>query len=304
LKQLQVSKFVMQENTVKLRSIIPDVEARKILGGFEFTEGPLWLPEGYLIFSDIPASTIYKWNPGEKEAIIFRKPSGHSNGLTIDKQSRILACEHDRRVSRTEADGTLTTLAERFNGKRLNSPNDIVVKSDGTIYFTDPPYGLINQKEEKELPFQGVFHISIHGKLKLLDDSFDRPNGLAFSPDEKTLYVDDSARKIIRAFDVKSNGTITDGRIFANLSNPEEAGVPDGMKVDVEGNVFCTGGGGVWVIDPKGRTLGIIQIPEVPSNVAWGDEDFKTLYITARTGLYSIKTTTGGVRIVHACVIE
>jgi len=293
----------MQEHTAKLRSIIPDVEVRKILGGFEFTEGPLWIPEGYLIFSDIPASTIYKWTPGEKKAIIFRKPSGHSNGLTIDKRSRILACEHDRRVSRTEVDGTLTILAERYNGKRLNSPNDIVVKSDGTIYFTDPPYGLVNQKEGKELPFQGVFRISIQGKLTLLDDTFERPNGIAFSPDEKTLYVDDSAQKVIRVFDVESDGTITDGRIFADLSNPGETGVPDGMKVDFEGNVFCTGGGGLWVIDPKGKPLGIIQIPEVPSNVAWGDDDFKTLYITARTGLYSIRTTTGGVKLVYARVI-
>jgi gluconolactonase len=200
-------------------------------------------------------------------------------------------------------DGTLTILAERYNGKRLNSPNDIVVKSDGTIYFTDPPYGLVNQKEGKELPFQGVFRISIQGKLTLLDDTFERPNGIAFSPDEKTLYVDDSSQKVIRMFDVESDGTITDGRIFADLSNPGETGVPDGMKVDFEGNVFCTGGGGLWVIDPKGKPLGIIQIPEVPSNVAWGDDDFKTLYITARTGLYSIRTTTGGVKLAYARVI-
>jgi sugar lactone lactonase YvrE len=280
--------------------IVGDAQVEKVADGFQFTEGPVWVPEGYLLFSDIPANTIYKWAPDKGQAEVFRRPTGHSNGLTLDRQGRLLACEHDRRVSRIEPDGTVVTLAERYQAKRLNSPNDIVVRSDGGIYFTDPPYGLPGQSEGKELDFQGVYRIEPDGALVLLDASFERPNGLAFSPDERVLYVDDSNGAQIRAFDVAAGGMLANGRVFAELERAGAAGVPDGMKVDIHGNVFCTGPGGIWVIAPSGEVLGTIEVPEVPANLAWGDEDLKTLYITARTGLYRIRLQTGGAPLVAA----
>jgi sugar lactone lactonase YvrE len=279
-------------------AIVGDAAVEKVAGGFQFTEGPVWVTDGYLLFSDIPADTIYEWRPGSASAEVFRRPSGHSNGLTLDRQGRLLACEHDRRVSRTNVDGSVVALAERYQGRRLNSPNDIVSKSDGSIYFTDPPYGLPRQEEGKELDFNGVYRLSPDGVLTLLDDSFERPNGLAFSPDERVLYVDDSNKGHIRAFDVQADGTLANGRVFAELVNPGAEGVPDGMKVDVRGNVFCTGAGGIWVLDPAGERLGVIEVPEVPANLAWGDTDLKTLYITARTGLYRIRVRTGGAPLV------
>ncbi len=275
-----------------LNNVLGSFEIEKLDGGFQFTEGPVWVPDGYLLFSDIPANSIYKWTPS-KETEIFRKPSGHANGLTLDREGRLLACEHDGRVSRTEKDGSIESLADHFKGKRLNSPNDIAVKSDGSIYFTDPPYGLPEQKVGKELHFNGVFRLD-SGTLKLLDDSFERPNGIAFSPDERVLYVDDSARGHIRAFDVASDGLLENGRVFAELRNPSEEGVPDGMKVDIEGNVFCTGPGGIWVLEPSGELLGVLRFPEIPANLAWGDADLKTMYVTARTGLYRRRVKTGG----------
>jgi sugar lactone lactonase YvrE len=274
--------------------IDPETPVLKIAGGFQFTEGPVWHPDGHLLFSDIPANIIYRWAPGMSSAEIYCSPSGHANGLTIDRQGRLVACEHDRRVSRTEADGTVIPLADHYQGKRLNSPNDIVVKSDGGIYFTDPPYGLPRHEEGKELDFNGVFMLSPGGALTLLDDTFERPNGLAFSPDESTLYVDDSYKGHIRAFDVRPDGILSNGRVFAELKAPGKPGGPDGMKVDVQSNVFCTGPGGIWIFTPSGERLGVIEPPEQPANLAWGDEDGKTLYITARTGLYCIRIKTGG----------
>jgi sugar lactone lactonase YvrE len=269
-------------------------EVQKLAGGFQFVEGPVWHPDGYLLFSDIPANTIYRWVPGASGAEVYRRPSNHSNGLTLDRENRLLACEHDRRVSRTEPDGTVASIAERYQGRRLNSPNDIVCKSDGSIYFTDPPYGLPKQTEGKELDYNGVFRLAPDGTLTLLDDTFVRPNGLAFSPDEKTLYVDDTAEMHIRAFDVLPDGTLANGRVFVDMREPGKDGVPDGMKVDVLGNVFCTGPGGIWVLSPEGEAVGRIEVPEVPANLAWGNADGKTLYITARTGLYCVRVKAGG----------
>jgi sugar lactone lactonase YvrE len=279
-----------------LKTIIGEAPIEKIAGGFQFTEGPIWVPRGYLLFSDIPANKIYKWSPVTKLEI-FRSPSGHSNGLTLDKKGRLLACEQDlRRVSITKEDGSVVTFADRYKGKRLNSPNDIIVKSNGSIYFTDPAfiYARADNTEVKELDFNGVYRLTPEGELTLLDDSFEGPNGLAFSPDEKVLYVDDSRRGHIRAFDVKENGLLTNSRLFAELKDPGEKGVPDGMKVDVQGNIFCTGPGGIWVLDPEGVLLGVIKFPEVPANLAWGDDDLKTMYVTARTGLYRLRIQTGG----------
>ena len=200
----------------------------------------------------------------------------------------MLICEHsNRRVTRLEPGGALSVLAGSYDGKALNSPNDIVVRSDGTIYFTDPPYG-VPEGQKKELPFQGVYRISPDGKLTLLAQDFDRPNGVALSPDEKTLYVDDCTRLHVRAFDVASDGSISNGRVLCELKS-SRPGVPDGLKVDREGNLYVTGAGGVWVFDKTGKHLGTIVMPELPANCAWGDDDFRTLYLTARTGLYKIR---------------
>lgn len=263
-------------------------QAGKVSGGYQFTEGPVWSPWGTLLFSDIPADRIYEI---AKKRKVYREPSGQSNGLTFDDQGRLIACEHlTRRVTRTEKDGSITVLAERYQGKRLNSPNDVVVKSDGSIYFTDPPYGVAGK--DRELDFQGVYRITAKGKLELLVKDFEMPNGLCFSPDEKRLYVaDSSSLRHIRVFDVAKNGALTNGRVFAKLA---EGGAPDGMKVDAKGNLYSSGPGGVWVFDPSGKYLETIGCPEVPANLCWGDEDGKALYITARTGVYKVRLDAHG----------
>lgn len=269
-----------------------NAKVEKVAGDFKFVEGPVWSPEGYLLFSDIPANQIIKYLPGSVPTV-FREPSGNSNGLTYDPSGRLLMCEHtNRRVTRLEPGGQLTVLAESYEGKRLNSPNDIVVRSDGTIYFTDPPYG-IPKGEKQELGFQGVYKISPEGKLSLLASDFERPNGVALSPDERTLYVDDTARRHVRAFDDAPDGSVSNGRVLAELKSERE-GAPDGMKVDRKGNLYVTGPGGVWVFDKTGKHLGTIAMSELPANCGWGDKDFRTLYLTARTGLYKIRLKVAG----------
>lgn len=283
------------EKSAELRKLVPqNATIEKIAGGFHFTEGPVWHRDGFLLFSDIPANAVIKWE-ADGGVSKYREVSGNSNGLTYDKQARLIACEHgNRRVTREEKDGKIAVLASHYEGKRLNSPNDVVVKSDGSIYFTDPPYGV--KPDDRELKFQGVFRLSPDGKLTLLVDDFDRPNGLAFSPDEKVLYIaDSSARMHIRAFGVKPDGTLANGRIFAELKTGED-GAPDGMKVDSRGNLWATGPGGIWVFDKAGTHLGTIKPPEVPANCAWGGKDGRTLYMTARTGLYRIRTNAQGIR--------
>ena len=285
-----------------------DAEARieRVAAGLGFTEGPVWRGNA-LLFSDIPNERIARWRrlPEGPELTTFA--TGRSNGLTLDREGRILAAEHGgRRVSRIADDGTRTVLAERFDGKRLNSPNDIVVKSDGSIYFTDPPYavqigtpGMARPEgwwkapiPGKELTFQGVYRLAPDGGLHLLVDDFALPNGLAFSPDESVLYIDDSAHKHIRAFDVGADGSLTNGRILLDMAS-SDPGVPDGLKVDLQGNVFCTGPGGVWVCRADGTLLGRIVLPELPANVAWG-EDGSVLFVTARTSVYRVQTRTRG----------
>jgi len=252
--------------------------------GFQFTEGPVWLPEGQLVFSDVRADTIYR-----ADKTVFRRPSGKSNGLTLDAKGRLIACEHwNRRVTRTEKDGSITVLADKYEGKKLNSPNDVVVRSDGTIFFTDPPYGL--GKRDAELPFSGVYAIMPDGKLKLLTKDFVRPNGLAFSPDEKILYIADAGEgQSIRAFDVAPDGQLANGRVFCKLPRP------DGLKVDKLGRVWSTASDGIRVFDPDGKHIGTISFPQQPANCAFGDKDSKTLYVTARTGVYKVRCTTEGI---------
>jgi len=281
----------------------------KLAGGFAFVEGPIWMKEGYILFSDIPNNAIMKWTPDGKVST-FRKPSGYtgppappgayvgSNGLTLDKQGRLIICEHgDRRVTRLEANGRLTVLADKYDGKRLNSPNDAVYRSDGSLYFTDPPYGLFDEKA-KELDFQGVYRLPPNGKLQLLNKEMTRPNGLAFSPDEKTLYVanSDPDKKIWMAYDVTEDGSLSSGRVFFDATQEKEDGLPDGMKVDTRGNLYCSGPGGVWIFSPQGKHLGTIKLPEVPANCHWGDSDAKTLYMTARTGFYRLRLNVPGIR--------
>jgi gluconolactonase len=287
--------------------IVPeDAAIERIATGFGFTEGPLWNGD-HLLFSDIPNSRIVRWQPLPEgpELRTFRFPSNLANGLTFDRERRLLACEGAaRRLTRTEPDGSVAVLAERYEGRRLNSPNDVVVASGGAIYFSDPFWGHIFanpagprvRPEERELPFAGVFRLAPDGALSAVADDFEVPNGLAFSPDERVLYVDDSRRGHIRAFDVGPDGSLADGRVFAELDAPDE-GAPDGMKVDREGNVYCTGPGGVWIVAPDRTILGRIRPPEVPANIAWGDPEGRTLYMTARTSVYRVRLAIPGIAV-------
>ena len=261
-------------------------------------EGPVWWKEGgYLLFSDIGNNRRMKWAPGEG-VTLFHEPTNYANGLTRDPQGRLIACERGTRhgITRQEPDGSITVLANRYQGKRLNRPNDVVVKSDGCIYFTDPGA----PAPELELDFSGVYRVSPDlGTLTLLVRDFVNPNGLAFSPDETILYINDSRLGRIRAFDVLPNGALalaTD-RLFCDLKG-ERPGHPDGMKVDLEGNVYCTGPGGLWIIDPSGKHLGTILLGDKgATNLAWGDEDWKTLYITNRDELDRIRLNVAGVPV-------
>lgn len=262
---------------------------REVGRDYKFTEGPLWLGAEGLIFSDIPADTIYREN-GE----VYRRPSGGSNGLALDTQGRLIACEHNnRRVTRTEKDGTVSVLADRYEGKRLNSPNDVVVRSDGTIYFTDPPYGLPKGLEDPaaELNFSGVYAIRPDGSLALLARDFIKPNGIGLSPDEQRLYVADTDGSHIRVFDVNPDGSVLGGRVWYALPHP------DGMAVDSLGRIWCTAGDGVHVINPDGSRAGIVRISLPPANCTFGGPDLKTLYVTARTRVFAIPVQVPGLAV-------
>jgi len=282
-------------------SIVPTVQAQsspvpkgatveKIADGFEFTEGPLWY-EGRLVFSDIPANTVYQWTPKEGSSI-FLKPSGHANGLAVDGQGRLLLAQHDGQVGRLAAENKIEPLAQSYQGKRLNSPNDLTVADDGAIYFTDPPYGV--DAENRALDFSGVYRLDPDGSPTVLTKEFSRPNGICLSPDESILYVNDSGENIIRAYDVTDDGGITNGRQFAALEG-EEPGNTDGMKVDAEGNLYTTGPGGIWIYAPSGERIDRISVPEAPTNVAFGGPERKSLFITAQANVYRIPVTVAGV---------
>lgn len=299
----------------RLDKLVPsEAKFEKLTDGHLWTEGPLWNRKGsYLLFSDTRANTIYKWKEGEG-ATVFLKPSGYygttpfegkepgTNGLTFDSTGLLVACDHgNRRVLRLEEDGkTKTTLVDKYEGKRLNSPNDLVFKSNGDLYFTDPPYGLPTQSLEDphaELNFCGVYRLDKNKKLTLLTKEITRPNGLAFSPDEKKLYVasSDPKKAIWMVYDVKPDGTIENGKVFfdATASFKGDNGLPDGMKIDVDGNLFATGPGGVYVFAPDGTHLGTFDTGVATANCAWGD-DGSTLYITANTAVLRVKLTTKG----------
>lgn len=291
----------------------------KLAEGFKFTEGPVWVRAGggYLLFSDPNSNTIYKYAPEGNNAgrlEVFRSPSGYagadikeygqpgSNGLTLDPEGRLTVNEHgNRRVTRTEKNGETTVLADKFEGKRLNSPNDLVYRSDGTLYFTDPPFGLPKFFDDprRELSFSGVYSI-YKGKLQLLTKELTGPNGIALSPDERYLYVGnwDEKRAVVMRYEARADGTIGNGKVFFDMTPAldKERNAIDGIKVDKEGNLYVSGPGGLWVISPEGKQLGLIIAPKHIHNMAWGDEDGKTLYLCARTGLYRMRLNIEGVR--------
>lgn len=263
-------------------------------------------------FSDVIGNVVRQWTPDGKVAEILR-PGGYDgnslpaggyigpNGMVADKDGAVLLCQHgNRRIVRIGKDMKVSTLVDRYEGKRLNSPNDLVFHSDGSLYFTDPPYGFPKQDEDplKELAFNGVYRLA-NGKLQLLIKDLPRPNGIAFSPDYKTLYVANSdKKKVWMRYDVAADGSVSNGRVFADVDSEKEDGVPDGMKVDSLGNVYGTGPGGIWVFSPEGKHLGTIKVPETAANCAWGD-DGKSLYITAVTGLYRVKLAVAGEKALY-----
>ena len=308
----------------------PHATIELLASGFKLAEGPVWDSGGYLWFSDLVGNLIYKLTPYEwlqngilrwmpdrvnewllkRRVAEFRMKShgagknvseySSPNGLTLDKKGRLTMCEHGhRRVSRLEKNGSLILLADRYEGHRLNSPNDLVYRSDGVLYFTDPPFGLPKMFDDpgKELPYSGVFCL-ISGQLKLIGTDLNGPNGLAFSPDEKFLYVTNSdvKRNVVMRYEANADGTLSTGVVFYNMTVSSGDEVLDGMKVDQQGNLYVTGPGGVWILSPHGKHLGMLKGPKQLTNVAWGDKDGKTLYITAHTGIYRIRLNIPGIR--------
>jgi len=276
-----------------LAAILETTEPEQVATGFEFVEGPIWHRDGYLTFSDIWVGKYYKLVPGGSPELI-RDNTGDGNGTTLDLQGRIIVCEGgSRRISRWAPGSEAETLVDRFEGGRLSRPNDVICASDGSLYFTDP--GLRVPLDQKELLYSGVYRIAPDGDVSLVANC-EYPNGLAFSPDEKLLYVSNTRfSQYIHVFELADDRTVARRRIFADMSSDETDGVPDGMKVDVAGNIFCTGAGGTWVFNPAGEKLGIIRTPEVPANLVFGGPDLRTIYFTARTSIYSLRVKTPGI---------
>lgn len=307
-------------------AIAPDnAHVERVATGFDkWTEGPVWTRDGSLLFAEIPANNIVRWRPGKK-ASVFIHPSGYkgtepyngpepgSNGMTLDAQGRLTVAGHARRnVWRLESmspTAQITVLADSYQGQPLNSPNDLAYKSDGSLYFTDPPYGLRTQSDQdpdKKLKFNGVYRIPNarhqkpgaepdREKLQLVIKDLPRPNGIAFSPDEKYLYVSDSGKQLWMRYSVAADGSVHDGKVFADAKGGKGVGGPDGIKVDTKGNLYGSGPGGVWVFSPEGKHILTIPVPERVGNLAWGDKDGKTLYITASTSIYRIRLNIPGV---------
>jgi gluconolactonase len=311
-----------------LDQLVPaNAKLEKVAGGFDkWTEGPVWTHQGSLLFAEIPANQIRLWKPGLKDAKVFMEKSGYvgskaysgpepgSNGMTLDPDGRVTVAGHARRnvwrLETLDPHATVTVLADSYQGKKLSSPNDLVYRSDGSLYFTDPPYGLPTQQDtdpEKELKVNGVYRIPNarqhkagappdRDQLQLIISDLPRPNGIAFSPDEKVLYIADSGDKVWMRYTVHPDGSVSDGKLLLDAKTDKTPGGPDGIRVDKKGNIYGSGPGGVWIISPEGKHLGTIKVPEVVANVAWGDKDGKTLYITASTSLYRIKLSVPGVR--------
>ncbi len=304
---------IEKDDTALDNILLTDAKVTKLADGFSFTEGPVWHNDGFLLFSDPNQNVIYKYDPITSNVSVYITKSGYagmdigerkqpgSNGLAFDKEGRLLVCQHgNRRIIRHEKKGPITVLSDNWEGKKLNSPNDIVLRSDGTVYFTDPPYGLPNfyNDKTKETPDQGVYAI-IDGKTILVAKDLGGPNGIAFSPDEKYLYVsnwdirDIHKTKVIWKYEVQKDGTLKNGKEFFNMNSTPDEEALDGLKVDNQGNIFSSAPGGVWIISPQRKLLGKITAPERPANMAWGGKDGKTLYLTAHSSLYKIETLTG-----------
>ena len=299
---------IVRMDTALDEVVPPGARMERIASGFQFTEGPVWTKEGALLFSSPNTNVIYRWTPlGTVE--VFRSKSGYSgvdmgrynqpgsNGLTFDPEGRLALCQHgNRRVIRVEAHGNITVLADRYDGKRLNSPNDLVYRSDGTLFFTDPPFGLpeIFADPKKELPISGVYAVRRPGEVVLVTDELQGPNGLAFSPDERFLYVGnwDPQRKVVMRYEVDQSGAARAGAVLFDMTAADGEDAIDGIKVDLNGNLFVCGPAGIWVLSPEGHHLGTIRPPEAPHNLAWGDDDGRTLYVTALTSIYRIRLDT------------
>ena len=296
-----------------LDEIVPaDARLEKVASGFEFTEGPVWSPDGALLFSSPNTNVIYRWSPATAAVTVFNPKSGYtgvdigrygqpgSNGLTFDPEGRLVMCQHgNRRVLRVNPHGDTTVIADRFDGKRLNSPNDVVCRSDGSVWFTDPPFGLpaMFDDPDRELPFSGVYRVR-DGSVELVTAELEGPNGIAFSPDERFLYVGnwDPERKVVMRYPVDEAGATSDGSVFFDMTDAPGEDAIDGIKVDEAGNLYVCGPGGVWVLSPDGEHLGTVVLPEAPHNLAFGDEDSRTLYVTALTSVYRIRLGIPGIR--------
>jgi gluconolactonase len=279
--------------------IDPGAEVERVATGFTFTEGPVWNRQGeYLLFSDMPGDVRRRWSEGDGVEEVMR-PSNKCNGLVYEADGNLLVCEHvTSSLVRERPDGTRETIATHFRGKELNSPNDVITRSDGTIYFSDPSYGRMpgfGLEREQDHSFQGVYRIPPGGgepELVVGEDEFEQPNGLCFSPDESLMYINDTPRALIRVYDVQADGTLANGRLFFDHigSGVIEEGIPDGMKCDERGNIWVTGPGGVWVISAAGKHLGTVQVPENVGNITWGGSDWRTLYMPSSTSLYRVRT--------------
>ncbi len=304
--------FEIVKTDAALDAIVPtDARLEKVAGSFVFTEGPVWAKPGYLLFSSPNTNVIYRWSPTGKVEV-YRAKSGYSgfdigtytqpgsNGLTFDPNGLLTICQHgNRRIIRVNPHGDISVMANAYKGKRLNSPNDLVYRSDGTLYFTDPPFGLpgLFDDPNKELPFSGVFWVK-DGDIALVTDELAGPNGIAFSPDEKYLYVGnwDMQKKVVMRYAVNADGSVGSGEVFYDVTDAAGENAIDGIKVDVAGNLYVCGPDGIWILSAKSKHLGLLRLPEDPHNLAWGDEDGRTLYITAMTSLYRIRLTIPGIR--------
>jgi gluconolactonase len=285
-----------------------DAQVERVATGFTFTEGPIWNKQGeFLLFSDMPGDVRRRWSERDGVEEVMR-PSNKCNGMVYDAAGNLLVCEHvTSSLVRERPDGTRETIASHYHGKELNSPNDVVTRSDGTIYFSDPVYGRVpgfGIEREQDLSFQGVYRIGPGGgepELVVSENEFEQPNGLCFSPDESLMYINDTPRALIRVYDVASDGTLSGGRLFFDHigSGVIEDGIPDGMKCDERGNIWVTGPGGVWVISPGGEHLGVVGVPENVGNIGWGGSDWKMLYMPSSTSLYRVPTKIASAKLAY-----